>query len=225
MFMSALRHKMPEQPAEERRSNFSEVALGYTADIAQAEANRCLQCKTAPCRQGCPVEVNIPAFIKHLKDGQFEAAIKEIKHKNNLPAICGRVCPQENQCEKHCVLAKKGEAVAIGRLERFAADFGQKCNPEDSRQTQREPLGKVAVIGAGPAGLTAAGDLAGLGYKVTVYEALHAPGGVLMYGIPEFRLPKETVRQEIDALKQSGVTIAVNAIAGRTFTIDELLSD
>lgn len=223
--MSALRHKMPEQPAEERRSNFSEVALGYTADIAQAEANRCLQCKTAPCRQGCPVEVNIPAFIKHLKDGRFEAAIKEIKHKNNLPAICGRVCPQENQCEKHCVLAKKGEAVAIGRLERFAADFGQKCNSENSRQTQREPLGKVAVIGAGPAGLTAAGDLAGLGYKVTVYEALHAPGGVLMYGIPEFRLPKETVRQEIDALKQSGVTIEVNAIAGKTFTIDELLSD
>ena len=223
--MSALRHQMPEQPAENRRSNFSEVALGYTADIAQAEANRCLQCKTAPCRQGCPVEVNIPAFIKYIKSGQFEAAILEIKNKNSLPAVCGRVCPQENQCEKHCVLAKRGQSVAIGRLERFAADFGQRRNSESSSQTQQEPLGKVAVIGAGPAGLTAAGDLAGLGYKVTVYEALHAPGGVLMYGIPEFRLPKEIVRQEIDSLKQLGVTIEVNAIAGKTFTIDELLSD
>ncbi|EGO62071.1 NADPH-dependent glutamate synthase [Acetonema longum] len=222
--MPSLRHKMPEQSAEKRRSNFSEVALGYTADTAQAEASRCLQCKTSPCRQGCPVEVNIPAFIKHIKDGQMDAAIQEIKHKNNLPAVCGRVCPQENQCEKHCVLAKRGQSVAIGRLERFAADHGQ-THDNGAHPALKESLGKVAVIGAGPAGLTAAGDLAGLGYQVTVYEALHAPGGVLIYGIPEFRLPKDIVRKEIDSLKQKGVTIEVNAIAGKTFTIDELISE
>lgn len=220
----SIRHKMPEQTPQERRKNFKEVALGYTADIAKAEAARCLQCKTAPCRQGCPVEVNIPEFIRHLRDDRPDQAVAEIKQKNNLPAVCGRVCPQEHQCEKFCVLARKGQPIAIGRLERFAADYGLRCACEP-REAGTEPLGKVAIIGAGPAGLTAAGDLACLGYNVTVFEALHEPGGVLMYGIPEFRLPKSIVRQEIDGLKQLGVTIEVNAIAGKTFTIDELFAE
>lgn len=220
----SVRHKMPEQSPEERRKNFKEVALGYTLDMAKAEAARCLQCKTAPCRQGCPVEVNIPAFIKHLRDDRPDQAVAEIKQKNNLPAVCGRVCPQEHQCEKLCVLARKGQPIAIGRLERFAADYGLSCDCEP-REAGAEPAGKVAVIGAGPAGLTAAGDLACLGYDVTVFEALHEPGGVLMYGIPEFRLPKSIVRKEIDGLKQLGVTIEVNAIAGKTFTIDELFAE
>jgi glutamate synthase (NADPH/NADH) small chain len=213
---------MPEQTPEARRKNFAEVALGYTADLAKAEAARCLQCKTAPCRQGCPVEVDIPAFIEHLRQDRPDQAVAQIRQKNTLPAVCGRVCPQEHQCEKLCVLAKKGQPVAIGRLERFAADYGLSCDCE-KREAGNPPPGKVAIIGAGPAGLTAAGDLACLGYAVTVFEALHEPGGVLMYGIPEFRLPKSIVRKEIDSLKQLGVTIEVNAIAGQTFTIDDLL--
>jgi glutamate synthase (NADPH/NADH) small chain len=215
---------MPEQPPQERRKNFKEVALGYTAELAKAEATRCLQCKTAPCRQGCPVEVDIPAFIKLLRDDQPDQAAAQIKQKNNLPAVCGRVCPQEHQCEKFCVLAKKGQPVAIGRLERFAADYGLNSDCQ-KREEGKASLGKVAIIGAGPAGLTAAGDLACLGYDVTVFEALHEPGGVLMYGIPEFRLPKAIVRKEIEGLKQLGVTIEVNAIAGKTFTIDELFEE
>jgi glutamate synthase (NADPH/NADH) small chain len=223
--MQQVKHKMPEQAAEERRRNFNEVALGYDAAIAKAEASRCLQCKTAPCRQGCPVEINIPQFIKHIKDGDFDAAIDEIKTKNNLPAVCGRVCPQEDQCEKFCVMGKKGEPVGIGRLERFAADYAMAKGREDKAEVPTEVLGKVAVIGAGPAGLTTAGDLARLGYKVTVFEALHAAGGVLMYGIPEFRLPKAIVQKEIAALRKLGVDIQVNAVIGKTYTIDELLSE
>ncbi len=223
--MQQVKHKMPEQPAEERRRNFNEVALGYEEATARAEAARCLQCKTAPCRQGCPVEINIPQFIKHVKDGDFDAAIDEIKAKNNLPAVCGRVCPQEDQCEKYCIMGKKGEPVGIGRLERFAADCAMARGRRDKATAPQEALGKVAVIGAGPAGLTTAGDLARLGYKVTVFEALHAPGGVLMYGIPEFRLPKAIVQREIAALRDLGVDIQVNAVIGKTFTIDELLNE
>lgn len=223
--MSSLKHRMPEQPSKERRRNFNEVALGYSAEIAKAEAARCLQCKKPFCMQGCPVEVNIPAFIKHIKEDNFDAAIDEIKTKNSLPAVCGRVCPQEDQCEKFCVLGKKGQPVGIGRLERFAADYAMRQNRADQTGSVREQPGKVAVVGAGPAGLTAAGDLARRGYKVTVFEALHAPGGVLMYGIPEFRLPKAIVRKEIEALKKLGVEIVVNAVIGKTFTIDELLGE
>lgn len=223
--MQQVKHKMPEQEPEVRRRNFNEVALGYEAETAKAEAARCLQCKTSPCRQGCPVEVDIPKFIKHIKEDDFDAAIDSIKNVNNLPAVCGRVCPQEDQCEKYCVLGKKGEPVGIGRLERFAADYAMAKNREDKAEVPKETLGKVAVIGAGPAGLTTAGDLARLGYKVTVFEALHAPGGVLMYGIPEFRLPKAIVQREIAALKKLGVNIEVNAVIGKTFTVDELLTE
>ncbi len=223
--MSWVKNKMPEQEPQERRRNFSEVALGYAPDTAQSEAKRCLQCKTAPCRQGCPVGINIPEFIKHIKDGDFDSAIAEIKTKNNLPAVCGRVCPQEDQCEKYCVVGKRGEPVAIGRLERFAADQFRLSETKQPAQPAELNQGKVAIIGAGPAGLAAAGDLARLGYKVTVMEALHAPGGVLMYGIPEFRLPKEIVASEINELKELGVEIMVNAIVGKTFTIDELLNE
>lgn len=220
--MSWVKNKMPEQHPEERRRNFKEVALGYDPETARLEASRCLQCKTAPCTKGCPVGINIPGFIKHIKEGQFQHALEEIKNKNNLPAICGRVCPQEEQCEKLCIVGKKGEPVGIGRLERFAADYNLGKNGCQTTLSN-DVLGKVAIIGAGPAGLAAAGDLARLGYKVTVFEALHAPGGVLMYGIPEFRLPKEIVKSEIAELKQLGVEIVVNAIIGKTFTIDELM--
>ncbi|MDR3592357.1 MAG: NADPH-dependent glutamate synthase [Negativicutes bacterium] len=223
--MSSLKNKMPEQPPEVRRHNFSEVALGYEAETAKAEASRCLQCKTAPCRQGCPVEVDIPAFIKKIREDDIGAAIAEIKTKNSLPAVCGRVCPQEDQCEKFCVLGRKGEPVGIGRLERFAADYAIRQGLEDQAGVAVAAQGKVAVVGGGPASLTAAGDLARRGYKVTVFEALHAPGGVLMYGIPEFRLPKAIVRKEIEALKKLGVEIVVNAVIGKTFTIDELIEE
>lgn len=223
--MQPLKHKMPEQKPEVRRRNFNEVALGYDAATAKAEAERCLQCKTSPCRQGCPVEVDIPRFIKHIKEEDFDGAIDSIKTVNNLPAVCGRVCPQEDQCEKFCVLGKRGEPVGIGRLERFAADFAMAKGREDKSPAAQEALGKVAVVGAGPAGLTTAGDLARLGYKVTVFEALHAAGGVLMYGIPEFRLPKAIVQREIAALRSLGVEINVNAVIGKTFTVDELLNE
>lgn len=223
--MSRVKHTMPEQPANERRRNFSEVALGYDAQTAQSEAERCLQCKTAPCRSGCPVDIDIPAFIRHIKEGRFDSAISEIKMKNNLPAVCGRVCPQEDQCEKLCVIGKRGEPVAIGRLERFAADHHRTLAIKSAAEKAKAISGKVAVIGAGPAGLAAAGDLARLGYNVTILEALHEPGGVLMYGIPEFRLPKNIVAHEINELKEMGVEIIVNAIVGKTYTIDELLTE
>jgi glutamate synthase (NADPH/NADH) small chain len=182
--MSLKKHAMPEQPPTRRRKNFNEVALGYTAEMAAGEAARCLSCKTAPCRQGCPVGVDIPVFIKHLKYGDVDAAIQNIKEVNSLPAVCGRVCPQEEQCEKYCVLGKKGESVAIGRLERYAADYARQKDQSVSKLEYAANAKKVAVIGSGPAGLAAAGELAKRGYKVTVFEALHAPGGVLMYGIP-----------------------------------------
>lgn len=224
--MPAMRHPMPEQPPQERIKNFAEVALGYDRETAIQEANRCLQCKNSPCRQGCPVGVNIPGFIHYLREEKFVEAVKEIKTRNNLPAVCGRVCPQEEQCEKYCVLGKKGQPVAIGRLERFVADFGLANSVEYDTVVPAAGVtkGKVAVIGAGPAGLTAAGDLAKRGYKVTIFEALHAPGGVLMYGIPEFRLPKRIVQHEIDMLRKMGVDIIVNAVIGKTFSIDELLN-
>nr|WP_092068770.1 NADPH-dependent glutamate synthase [Dendrosporobacter quercicolus]NSL47221.1 NADPH-dependent glutamate synthase [Dendrosporobacter quercicolus DSM 1736]SDL81109.1 sulfide dehydrogenase (flavoprotein) subunit SudA [Dendrosporobacter quercicolus] len=226
MSFSLTKHKMPEQDPQVRAKNFNEVTLGYSAEDALNEAKRCLNCKHAPCRQGCPVQVNIPAFIKQIKEGDAGAAIATIKEVNSLPAVCGRVCPQEEQCEKYCVLAKKGEAVGIGRLERYAADRAGN-NVQAIRPVAYPDKGqKVAVIGSGPAGLTAAGDLAKLGYKVTVFEALHAPGGVLVYGIPEFRLPKDAVvKAEIDNLRKIGVEIIVNAVAGKTFTIDELMEE
>lgn len=218
------RHPMPVQDPRERIKNFNEVALGYDEETAVAEAKRCLQCKKEPCRQGCPVEVDIPAFIRMVAARDFEGAIKKIKEKNALPAVCGRVCPQENQCEKYCTLGKKHEPVAIGRLERFCADwelargvFPQEVAP---------PTGfKVAVVGSGPAGLTCAADLAKLGHKVTVFEALHVPGGVLMYGIPEFRLPKRVVQAEIDNLRNLGVEIVTNAVVGKFATVDELMEE
>jgi len=226
MSLSLNKHKMPEQDAKVRAKNFNEVALGYSHEDAVNEAKRCLNCKHAPCRQGCPVQVDIPAFIKHIKEGNVDSAITTIKSVNSLPAVCGRVCPQEEQCEKHCVLAKKGEAVGIGRLERYAADYARAKGEEILPIEYAGDAQKVAVIGSGPAGLTAAGDLAKLGYKVTVFEALHAPGGVLVYGIPEFRLPKEAVvKAEIDNLCKLGVEIVVNAVVGKTFTIDELMEE
>ncbi|WP_346355733.1 NADPH-dependent glutamate synthase [Azotosporobacter soli] len=225
MSISLKKHPMPEQDPKVRAGNFEEVALGYTAELATAEAARCLQCKAAPCRQGCPVEIDIPAFIAQLKEGDPAGAIRTIQQVNSLPAVCGRVCPQEDQCEKYCVLAKKGEAVAIGRLERYAADLAREQGGEDPVSVVREDAPKVAVIGSGPAGLSVAGDLAKKGFRVTVFEALHLPGGVLMYGIPQFRLPKEVVQAEIDVLRKLGVQFEVNAVIGRTFTVDELLEE
>ena len=213
---------IPKQPPEVRRRNFNEVALGYTEEQAVAEANRCLQCKKPQCIQGCPVEVDIPAFIRLIRERKFEEAIKKVKEKNSLPAICGRVCPQENQCQKFCVLGKIGDPVSIGRLERFVADWELKRGLEAPEKPA--PTGKkVAVIGAGPAGLTAAADLAKLGHKVVIFEALHLPGGVLMYGIPEFRLPKRIVQAEVDYVKKLGVEIRTDCLIGRIYTIPELL--
>lgn len=216
---------MREQPAKERVKNFNEVPYGYTPEEAIAEAKRCLQCKRAPCITGCPVEIDIPGFIKFIAEGDFKSAIKKLKEKNVLPAVCGRVCPQETQCEQVCTLSKKFEPVAIGRLERFAADYetsqGQAPLPE-----KPEPTGKkVAVIGSGPGGLTVAGDLIQVGHSVTIFEALHKPGGVLVYGIPEFRLPKAIVYREVDYLIRFGVKLILNFIVGKTATIDQLLKD
>lgn len=218
---------MPTQDPKERIKNFKEVALGYTTEEAVREANRCLQCPTAPCINGCPVEVPIPQFIKAIREGNFDQAIDIIKTKNNLPAICGRVCPQEEQCEKVCIMGKKNEPVAIGRLERFVGDYAlqkskDKNSPYNKPVTRKEA--RVAIIGSGPAGLTAAADLAREGYQVTIFEALHATGGVLRYGIPEFRLPKDIVDQEVAEIKKLGVDIQLNVIIGKTITIEELFA-
>lgn len=218
------RAAMPVQDAQERRHNFQEVALGYSYDMAVQEASRCLNCKNPQCVKGCPVEVNIPGFIAALKEGKLEESIKVLKDKNNLPAVCGRVCPQENQCEAQCILGKKGAAVAIGRLERFVADWDR--TQEKKIPEKATPLNKkVAVIGSGPAGLTAAADLAKFGYDVTIFEALHTAGGVLMYGIPEFRLPKDVVQQEIEYIRNLGVDIQVNSVVGKMAVVDELLEE
>jgi glutamate synthase (NADPH) small chain len=223
--MNEKKRPMPEQKAEERINNFKEVALGYTLEDAMTEASRCLGCKKPLCRQGCPVNVDIPGFITLLKEEKFDEAASLLKQYNSLPAVCGRVCPQEEQCEKYCIIGKKSESVGIGRLERFVADYARTKGETPPTITRSENAKKVAIIGAGPAGLTAAGDLAKLGYDVTVFEALHAPGGVLMYGIPEFRLPKGIVQAEIDYLRKLGVKIVVNAVVGQTFTIDNLMEN
>ena len=211
-----------EQDPKVRATNFDEVCLGYSEEEAVIEASRCLNCKNPQCVTGCPVNINIPGFIKHIKEKDFEGAAKEIAKYSALPAVCGRVCPQENQCEGKCVLGIKGEAVAIGKLERFTADWSNANNVKLAEKV--EPNGKkVAIIGAGPAGLTCAGDLAKKGYDVTIYEALHKAGGVLVYGIPEFRLPKEkVVAKEVENIKKLGVKIETNVIIGKTITIDEL---
>ncbi|MBP0956029.1 MAG: NADPH-dependent glutamate synthase [Oscillospiraceae bacterium] len=219
--MSLKKNPMPSQEPEVRNKNFLEVALGYTEEMAVDEAQRCLGCKNMPCVKGCPVNIDIPAFIKEIADKNFEGAYGIIAKSSSLPAVCGRVCPQETQCEGKCVRGIKGEPVGIGRLERFAADYHNanfKGEPEKPASNGK----KVAVIGAGPAGLTCAGDLAKKGYDVTVFEALHLAGGVLVYGIPEFRLPKSIVQREIDGLKAIGVHIETNVIIGKTITIDEL---
>jgi glutamate synthase (NADPH/NADH) small chain len=219
------RQRMPEQDPKERIKNFNEVPFGYPPDVAQLEAERCLQCKKPSCVLGCPVEVDIPGFIRLVKEGDFGGAAKKIKEKNALPAICGRVCPQEVQCESKCVLGKKDEPVAIGRLERFVADW-ERENGKISIPEIKEKTGKkVAVVGSGPAGLTVAADLILLGHDVTIFEALHKPGGVLVYGIPEFRLPKRIVEAEINYLKALGVKIEVNSVIGRIRTVDELLKE
>lgn len=220
---------MPKQESEVRRHNPYEVALGYTYEQALEEAKRCLQCKKPGCVEGCPVNVDIPAFIKALAEGDLPRAAKIIWSTNSLPAICGRVCPQENQCEGRCTLAKKGAPIAIGRLERFVADWARE-NPEESGVFKVElpkPTGKrVAVVGSGPAGLTAAADLAKMGHRVVVFEALHLPGGVCVYGIPEFRLPKRIVQAEVDYLVNVlGVELKLNHVVGRLITVDELLSN
>ena len=212
---------MPSQEPNVRNKNFKEVALGYTVEMAVNEAKRCLQCKNHPCRSGCPVEIDIPGFIKHVAEGDFEAAYNVIAQSSALPAVCGRVCPQEHQCEGKCVRGIKGEAVGIGRLERFVADW-YRSNIHTKPVAPASNGHKVAVIGAGPSGLTVAGDLAKLGYKVTVYEALHVAGGVLMYGIPEFRLPKAVVKREIDGLEDMGVKFEYNSVVGNMATAEEL---
>ena len=219
--MSLKKNPMPSQEPDVRNKNFSEVALGYTEEQAIDEANRCLNCKNKPCVGGCPVAIDIPAFINEIKKGDFEAAYQIINKSSSLPAVCGRVCPQETQCEQKCIRGIKGEPVAIGRLERFVADW-HNANVKEA-PVQPVPNGhKVAVVGSGPSGLTCAGDLAKKGYEVTVFEALHTAGGVLVYGIPEFRLPKAIVQREIDGLKAIGVKIETNMVIGKVLSVDEL---
>ncbi|MDO4178308.1 MAG: NADPH-dependent glutamate synthase [Phascolarctobacterium sp.] len=222
-----MRNAMPEQPANVRNKNFEEVAMGYTRELALDEAQRCLNCPKPRCVTGCPVNVEIPKFIHAVVEENFAEAIKTLKNKNSLSAVCGRVCPQEKQCESKCVLGIKGEPVAIGRLERFVADYARENNLDKPQAGDVAPKNgkKVAIVGSGPSGLTCAGDLCKLGYDVTIYEALHAAGGVLMYGIPQFRLPKEIVQHEISNLKAMGVNVVVNAVIGRTFTIKELMEE
>ena len=215
---------MPEQAPDVRNKNFEEVTLGYTPEMAVEEAQRCLNCKNKPCISGCPVQVKIPEFIALVAEGKFLEAAAKIKETSALPAVCGRVCPQETQCEQKCVRGIKGEPVAIGRLERFVADYAREHGEEKAAKPASNGH-KCAIVGAGPAGLTCAGDLARMGYEVTVFEALHTAGGVLMYGIPEFRLPKAIVQKEIDTLKDLGVEFVLNFVVGRSETIDELFAD
>ncbi len=222
--MKIPRQGMPTQDAQVRAHNFNEVALGYPEEVAMLEAMRCLECKRPKCVEGCPVEVNIPAFIKRLKEGDLPGAVLSLKGDNNLPAICGRVCPQETQCEVVCVLGKKHEPVAIGRLERYVADW-DLANPSPPPDLPPSTGKKVAVIGCGPAGLTCAGDLARFGHQVTTLESLHAPGGVLIYGIPEFRLPKHVVHAEVDYVRSLGVEVQLDTVIGKTYTLDELLNE
>ncbi|MGN1061460.1 MAG: NADPH-dependent glutamate synthase [Candidatus Coproplasma sp.] len=222
--MSLKKNPMPSQEPLVRARNFEEVTLGYSAETAVDEAQRCLHCKNAPCIQGCPVNIHIPDFIDKIKEGDFEGAYKVISLSSSLPAVCGRVCPQETQCESKCVRGIKGDPVGIGRLERFVADYHNN-NATAETEVPKANGHRVAVVGSGPSGLTCAGDLAKLGYKVTVYEALHLAGGVLVYGIPEFRLPKKIVQKEVDELKKLGVDVETNVVIGKTLTIDELFED
>ena len=222
--MSMTKVVMPEQAPDVRNKNFEEVALGYTKEMAMEEAGRCLNCPKKPCMDGCPVNVPIPGFIEKVAEGDFEAAYEIITSENALPAICGRVCPQENQCEGRCVRGIKGEPVAIGRLERFVADYHMAHAAQTPVEIEKNGK-KVAVVGCGPSGLTCAGELAKKGYDVTIFEALHKAGGVLSYGIPEFRLPKDLVAKEIENVKNLGVDIETNVIIGRSMTIDDLMAD
>ncbi len=231
------RTKISEQDAGLRIQNFNEVELGYSEEEAVRESSRCLMCKKPRCIDGCPVEIDIKSFIAYIKEKEFTKALEKIREKNSLPGVCGRVCPQEDQCEKVCILGIKDEPVAIGKLERFAADYAKKgssdCVRENKQYAEDEVTDndssskkiKVAVVGSGPAGLTCAGELAKLGYKVTMFEALHSAGGVLVYGIPEFRLPKSIVKEEVEFIEKLGVELKLNAIIGKTFTIDELIKD
>ncbi len=216
---------MPKQKPEVRRKNFDEVALGYSEEQAKAEANRCLQCPKPQCVTGCPVEIDIPAFVKLFKEGKYEEAARKIKEKNSLPAVCGRVCPQEEQCQKFCIMGKVGEPVSIGRLERWLADWERERGTAKDAEKPSPTGKKVAVVGAGPAGLTVAADLAKLGHKVVIFEALHLPGGVLVYGIPEFRLPKKIVKAEADYVQSLGAELKLGYLVGRIYTIPELLKE
>jgi len=220
--MALGREAMPEQAAPIRARNFQEVNLGFTHVLAAAEAERCLQCKNPTCIAGCPVRVNIPRFIELVADGDMQGAAESLLDDNALPCVTGRVCPQESQCEGKCLRGKKGDPVAIGALERYVADWAM-AHPEALKHTEAAPTGhRVAIVGSGPAGLTAAGELVKSGHEVTIFEAFHAPGGVLMYGIPEFRLPKDIVQKEVDRLRDAGVHIEVNEIIGKTWTLAEL---
>jgi len=224
MAVRKTKYEMPEQTPQKRIKNFDEVPYGYSKEVAVEEAKRCLQCKNKPCMKGCPVEIDIPGFISCIAQGKFDKAAEIIKAKSNLPAICGRVCPYESQCEGECTLKKIGEPVGIGRLERFIADYERNHGvkiPKKAKSTGK----KIAVIGSGPAGLTCAGDLAKMGHNVVIFEALHDPGGVLMYGIPEFRLPKEIVKAEVNYIKKLGVKIQYDVVVGKTNTIDELTKE
>ena len=221
--MSLKKNEMPAQPADVRNGNFDEVALGYTEEQALDEAARCLHCKNKPCREGCPVGIDIPAFIARVAEKDYEGAYQVIAESSSLPAVCGRVCPQETQCEKHCVRAIKGESVGIGRLERFVADYHNTHSKAEAVRPASNGH-RVAVIGSGPAGLTCAGELARMGYDVTVFEALHLAGGVLVYGIPEFRLPKAIVSREVETLRSLGVKIETNVVVGKSRSVDELFA-
>ncbi len=217
------RREMPKQEPEVRRQNFSEVALGYTPELAMEEARRCLQCKKPFCVANCPVQINIPEFIEAIKQGDFSGGARILKSKNSLPSVCGRVCPQEEQCEMNCALTKKGGQIAIGRLERFLGDWEAAQSRTDLPQLPVATGKKVAVVGGGPAGLTAAADLVQNGHRVVIFEALHKMGGVLSYGIPEFRLPKKIVDGEVDYLRRLGVEMKVDFVIGKTRTVDDLL--
>lgn len=222
--ISPKKHPMPAQDPQERIRNFDEVPFGYSEEVAIKEAERCLQCKNPRCVQGCPVGIDIPGFILRIRERDFQGAIDVLKDKNSLPAVCGRVCPQEEQCEKLCIVGIKNEPVAIGRLERFAADWEAEHSKVEVEPVEAKGP-KVAVVGSGPAGLAAAGELIKKGYRVTIFEAFHQPGGVLMYGIPEFRLPKAIVQREIEYLKKLGVEIQLNVVVGRTVTVQELMEE